>query len=179
MAYFSDHLTRALAILTEGYGETGYTVDLDHFALPSGDLDTSEPDAIERRVEAEVAGSAPLGGYQNPIAGRDIRVSDLVVRVGYRHHPEGGADASVDARSLGGATTRAVQARASQDAALILAAVGWQPNWASLDPVVIDCAPDPAGWATSPPVEGRVFLTVPFVLTTRAAFPGAYGPSAT
>lgn len=179
MAYFADHLARALAILTEEYGESGQTVPLGHFGLPSGDLDTSEPDAVERRVEVEIPGSAPLGGYQNPLAGRDLRVSDLVVRVGYRHHPEGGADEGVDARGLGGATTRAVQARASEDAALVLAAVGWQPNWSGLDPAVIDCAPAPAGWSVTAPSEGRVFLTVPFVLTTRATFPGAYGPAAT
>lgn len=179
MAYFADHLARALAILTEEHGESGSTVPLGHFGLPSGDLETSEPDAVERRVEVEIAGSAPLGGYQNPIAGRDIRVSEMLVRVGYRHHHEGGADAGIDARALGGATTRAVQARASEDAALILAALGHEPNWSGLDPHVIDCAPDPAGWSTSAPLEGRVFLTVPFVLTTRATFPGAYGPAAT
>jgi hypothetical protein len=56
--------------------------------------------------------------------------------------------------------------------------MGWQPNWAGLDPVVIDCAPDPAGWALA--FDGdRAILTVPFVLTTRAAFPGTRGPATT
>jgi len=125
-----------------------------------------------------MAASAPLGGYQSPLDGRDLRESPLVVRVGYRYQPEGDLDAGVDAARLGGADRGSIEARASEDAALILAAVGWQPNWSGLDPVVIDCAPATAGWSLA--FEGdRAILTVPFTLTTRASFPGSYGPAVT
>lgn len=177
MAYFADHRARALAILTTNHGETGYTVPLGLLRLPAGDIATCEPDAAERAAEVELSQSAPLGGYQNPLDGRDLRVSPLVVRVGYRWHEEGDLDAGVDAASLGGADRGSIEARASEDAATIAAAMGCQPNWSGLDPVVIDCAPDPAGWALA--FDGdRAILTVPFVLTTRAAFPGTRGPAA-
>lgn len=176
--YFGPHHARALAILTTEHGESGYTVPLGLLRLPAGELDTCEPDAIERAASASIPSSAPLGGYQNPLDGRDLRESPLVVRVGYRWHEEGDLDAGVDAAALGGADRESIEARASEDAATVIAAVGWQPNWSGLDPVVIDCAPDPAGWSLA--FEGdRAILTVPFVFTTRASFPGSYGPAVT
>jgi len=178
VAYFAAHLERALAILTTEHGESGYTVPLGLLRLPAGELDTCEPDAVERAASASIPSSAPLGGYQNPLDGRDLRESPLVVRVGYRWHEEGDLDAGVDAAALGGADRESIEARASEDAATVIAAVGWQPNWSGLDPVVIDCAPDPAGWSLA--FEGdRAILTVPFVFTTRAAFPGTRGPATT
>lgn len=178
MAYFSTHLDRFRAILTAAYGETGYTIALGHFRLPAGTLATAEPDAVERAVEVRLGASQTVGGAPTPLHGRDLRETAVAVRVGYRYHDEGSLDASVDARSLGGANLDALDARASEDAAMILGAVGWQPNFAGLDPEVIDCAPDPRGWALEAS-DDRAILTVPFVLTTRATFPGAYGPSAT
>jgi hypothetical protein len=179
VAYFGPHIARALQLLTVGAGESGYTIPLGHFRLPAGDLETCEPDAAERAVDASIPSSAPLG-YQNPLDGRDLRVSPLVVRVAYRFHEDGTLDAAVDAADLGGADRSSIEARASEDAALIMAAIGWQPNWSNISSVVvIDCAPDPAGWTLSEtPVNGRLLLTVPFILTTRAAFPGSHGPAA-
>ena len=180
MAYFGPHAARALELLTVAAGEAGYTIPLGRFRLPAGELETCEPDAAERAVAVSIPSSAPLGGYQNPLDGRDLRESPLVVRVAYRWHEEGDLDAGVDAASLGGADRRSIEARASEDAALVQAAVGHQPNWSGLDPVVIDCAPDPAGWELSDePVNGRLVLTVPFTLTTRADSPGSYGPATT
>jgi hypothetical protein len=180
VAYFGPHITRALELLTVGAGETGYTIPLGHFRLPAGDLEACESDAAERAVEVSIPSSAPLGGHQNPLVGRDLRTSPLLVRVAYRFHEEGTLDAGVDAADLGGADRASIEARASEDAALIAVAVGWQPSWADLTPVVvIDCAPDPEGWALADaPVNGRLILTVPFTLTTRAAFPGSHGPAA-
>lgn len=179
MAYFGPHIQRALDLLTIGAGESGYTIPLGHFRLPAGDLETCEADAAERAVDASITASAPLG-FQNPLDGRDLRASALVVRVAYRFHEEGDLDASVDAADLGGADRTSIEARASEDAALIAVAIGWQPNWSDLTGVVvIDCAPDAAGWSLDEtPVNGRMILTVPFVLTTRAAFPGSHGPAA-
>lgn len=179
MAYFADHLARFRAILAEQHGESGHTIPLGHFRLPAATLDEVEPDAAERAVDVRLGASAPLGGYQNPLDGRDLRVTDVTVRVGYTYHAEGSLDDAADARAFGGASRDALEARASEDAALILAAVGWQPNHAGLDPAVIDCAPDPRGWVLDGPADGRAILAVPFVLTTRATFPGAYGPVAT
>jgi hypothetical protein len=178
VAYFGPALDRVRAILTTGYGETGYTIALGHFRLPPGSLNAAEPDASERAVEVRLGDSQPVGGSQNPLHGRDLRETAFAVRVGYLHRDEGSLDAGVDARVLGGASLDALDARASSDAAVILGAVGWQPNFAGLDPEVIDCAPDPRGWALTVD-DSRGVLTVPFVLTTRATFPGAYGPSST
>lgn len=179
MAYFGAHLERFRAILTAEYGESGYTVPLGHFRLPAASLEEIEPDACERAVDVRLGGSAPLGGYQNPITGRDLRVTDVTVRVGYSYHAEGGADDGVAARNLGGATLDALDMRASEDAAVILGAVSWQPNFASLDPHVIDVAPDPRGWSLADVSDRRAILSVPFIMTTRATFPGSYGPSTT
>lgn len=178
MSYFAAHRTLALSLLTTGAGATGYTITAGHLRRAAGDLATCEPDAVERAVEVELARSAALGGYQNPLDGRDLRESRLVVRVGYRLHDEGSLDASVDAAQLGGADRGSIEDRASEDAALILAAVGWQPNWTGLDPAVIDCAPSDDGWSLDL-ADDRATLTVPFTLTTRATFPGSYGPAAT
>lgn len=179
MAYFGAHVQRALAILTAAHGDTDVAIPLGHFRLPAGDLETAEPDASERAVDASIPSSAPLGGHNNPLDGREFRTSPLLVRVAYRHHAEGTLDDGVDARLLGGATRTGIEARASEDAALIERAVGWQPNWVGLDPAVIDCAPGPEGWALTDPIDGRMTLVVPFILTTRATSPGAYGPTAT
>ena len=179
MAYFGAHLDRFRALLASNYGETGYTIPLGHFRLPGASLDEIEPDACERAVDVRLGISQPLGGAQNPLHGRDIRETAITVRVAYAYHAEGSADDGVDARYLGGATLDALDMRASEDAALILAAVGWQPNFSGLDPHVIDCAPDPRGWVLADVADRRAILSVPFVLTTRATFPGAYGPSAT
>lgn len=178
MAYFSAHRTLALSLLTTAAGEAGHTITAGHFRLPSGPLETCEPDAVERAVEVQILSSAPLNGYQNHLDGRDLRVSPVVVRVGYRYEPEGSLDAGVDAARLGGADRGSIEDRASEDAALILGSVSWQPSWAGLDPHVIDVAPAEDGWSVEY-LEDRAVLSVPFQLITRATFPGAYGPVTT
>lgn len=174
MSYFGAHRALALAVLTTGTGEAGHTIPLGHFRLPSGPLETCEPDACERAVEVLISSSAPLG-MQNPLDGRDIRVTPLVVRVGYRFAAEGSLDAGVDATMLGGADRGSVEDRASEDAALILGAVSWQPSWAGLDPNVIDVAPADEGWSIEL-LADRAILSSPFTMITRATSPGAYGP---
>lgn len=177
MSYFAAHRSLAMAILTTGAGATGHTIPLGHFRLPSGPLETCEPDACERAVEVQLLSSAPLG-TQNPLDGRDIRTSPMIVRVAYRFHAEGGLDSGVDATLLGGADRASVEDRASEDAAVLLGAVSWQPSWAGLDPHVIDVAPAEDGWSVEY-LEDRAVLSVPFQLITRATFPGAYGPVTT
>lgn len=175
MAYFAAHRNLALSILTTGAGEAGYTITAGHFRLPADVLDRCEPDAVERAVEVQIAASAPLGGYQNHLAGRDLRVSQLNVRVGYRYVADGSIDSGVDSSRLGGADGDSVEDRASVDAAMILGSVSWQPSWAGLDPHVIDVAPTEDGWSVEF-ADDRAILTVPFQLITRATFPGSYGP---
>lgn len=175
MAYFAAHRSLALSILTTGAGEVGHTITVGHFRLPADALTQCEPDAVERAVEVVLASSAPLGGYQNHLDGRDLRDSRLVVRVGYRYIADGTLDSGVDSARLGGADSDSVEDRASVDAALILASVSWQPSWSGLDPHVIDVAPSEDGWSVEV-LADRAILTVPFQLITRATFPGAYGP---
>jgi len=176
VAYFAPHRARALAILTTGAGEAGNTIAAGLYRLPPSPLDVCGADAVERAVEVEIAASAPIEA--NTLNGRDLRASALVVRVGYRYEPEGSLDAGVDAAALGGADAGSVEDRASEDAALILAAVGHQPSWDGLDPVVIDCAPDARGWSVAFAGD-RATLTVPFDIITRAVFPGTHGPAST
>lgn len=174
MAYFSAHRTLALSLLTTAAGEAGHTITAGHFRLPSGPLETCEPDACERAVEVQLLSSAPLG-TQNPLDGRDIRTSPMIVRVAYRFHAEGGLDSGVDATLLGGADRASIEDRASEDAAVLLGAVSWEPSWSGLDPHVIDVAPSSDGWSIEF-IDDRAILSVPFDLITRATFPGAYGP---
>jgi hypothetical protein len=174
VSYFGAHRSLAMAILTTGAGATGHTIPLGHFRLPSGPLETCEPDACERAVEVQLLSSAPLG-MQNPLDGRDIRTSPMIVRVAYRFHAEGGLDSGVDATLLGGADRGSVEDRASADAAMILGSVSWQPSWSALDPHVIDVAPSDEGWSVEF-LDDRAILTSAFNLITRATFPGSYGP---
>jgi hypothetical protein len=177
VSYFGAHRSLAMAILTTGAGAMGHTIPLGHFRLPSGPLETCEPDACERAVEVRLLSSAPLG-TQNPLDGRDIRTSPLIVRVAYRFHAEGGLDSGVDATLLGGADRASIEDRASEDAAVLLGAVSWEPSWSGLDPHVIDVAPSSDGWSIEF-LDDRAILSVPFDLITRATFPGAYGPVTT
>jgi hypothetical protein len=178
MAYFAAHHARARAILTAAAGEVGHTITAGLLHVVAGEVETCEPDAVERAVSVSISASQPLTGHQNPLDGRDLRLSPLVVSVGYRLDDDGDLDAGVDASRLGGADRVSIEARASSDAAAILSAIGHQPSWAGLDPVVIDVAPSPSGWSVEQR-EDRAILTVPFEMITRAALPGAYGPAAT
>jgi len=102
----------------------------------------------------------------------------VTVRIAYFLTAEG--DESIDAtgEASGAGTLGAIEDRAAQDLQAVRDCVGWQPSWASLDPVVIDCQPSAAQPAPSI-LADRYVYEIRFDLLTRAALPGSYGPSLT
>lgn len=178
MAYLAPITQRLRAILTEGAGSE-YVITAGRFHRVASDVERCEPDAVERAVDLVVGRSTAVSGISSRIDGRDIRQTELAVRVGYRFIPEGSLDDLVDAAALGGATRDAIYERASSDAAVVIAACSSLVNIGSTDPSVIDLSDlYEKGWELDSR-EDRALLIVPFVLTTRATFPGSYGPAAT
>lgn len=144
----------------------GFTVSRSH-------LEQLEASAIERACEVRFGVYRPLGGYNNPLDGRDLGERTLTIRVGYLLTAEGGDAPLYD--SLGGdsgpSDDNGVEDRAESDAKLIRDVLGWQPNWTGLSPTVIDCAPAPDGDPDLIVLPDRVIREVRFVLQTRASLP--------
>lgn len=180
MAVQSAHRAQAYAIACEGAGAVGHTVTSGHFHRARIALERLEKSAIERAVQVVFAPYKPLGGYNNPLDGRDLSTRELHLRVGYVLEPEGsGTSYDAGGQDSGAADLDAVTDRAEMDAKLLRDAVSWQGNWTGLDPHVIDCAPHPEGDPDLIELPDRVIRTVRFVMTTRALLPGSYGPSQT
>lgn len=179
MAFLRDHRERAYAILDGSHGVATWNVTAGHFTRAHSTVMAQEADACERVVDVRIPSSRPLAGYNNPLDGRDISVATVIVRVAYVLTRSGNLDTydALGAQS-GGASPDEVESRASLDAQIITRSVGYQPNWSSLTPEVIDCAPAPEGCALELG-DDRGILTVPFEMTYKAALPGSYGPSLT
>lgn len=179
MAVQSAHRTRAHAILTEAYGDSGHTLASGAFVVARKALERLERSAVERAVEVVFAGYKPLGGYNNPLDGRDLSTREVTVRVGYVLDEEGdGAAWDRTGPDSGAADRDSVEDRAEMDAKLIRDALSWNPSWSGLDPEVIDCAPHPEGDPPLTVLSDRAIREVRFVLLTKATLPGSYGPSA-
>lgn len=178
MPLTAAHRARLYGILAGSYGaDADHTLTAGMFHRAHRPLEEMESAALERAVQVVIEGAEPINGYNNPLDGRDLSTYPVAVRVAYVLTEAGdGYDAGGERSGLG--TTEAVEDRANADLKALRDAVGWQPNWASLDPVVIDCAP-----ASAPPTavfdDDRAIYEQRFILTTRAALPGAYGPTTT
>jgi hypothetical protein len=172
------HRARLYTILDGSYGaDAAHTLAAGMFHRAHRPLEEMESSAVERAVQVVIEGAEPLNGHNNPLDGRDLSIYPVTVRVAYALTEAGdGYDAGGEQSGLG--TTEAVEDRANMDLKLIRDAVGWQPSWASLDPVVIDCAPAPDA-PTGVFGDDRAIYEQRFILTTRAALPGAYGPTTT
>lgn len=181
MAIQETHRTRAIAILTEAYGQSGWTITAGRFhaAHPAARLEDHDLGSLERAVEVVQRGRDPVG-YNNPLDGRGLYYAPLVVRVGYVLTGAGDAYDATGEQS-GAATLAAVEDRAASDAHDVETCLGYQPNWPGLDPSVIDCEPDPAGrppgWLTV--LTDRVIAEIPLRMTLKATLPGSYGPALT
>ena len=175
MAYLAPITQRLRALLFDGAGAE-HVIPAGRFRRVASDVERCEADACERAVDVVLGRSSPVSGISSRVDGRDIRSTEVGIRVAYRFHPEGSLDDLVDAAALGGATLDAIYERASVDANDIISAVTSLVNLGSLDPSVIDLSAE--GWQIEPG-DDRAILIIPFVLTTRATFPGSYGPVAT
>jgi hypothetical protein len=171
------HRARAYAIL---FGEHGADADHTlaagrfhraHAGLP---LEAVEANVIERAAQVVIGGATPTEGYRNPLTGRDLSTYPLVVRIAYFLTAEG--DESIDAtgEASGAGTLGAIEDRAAMDFQAVRDCIGWQPSWAGLDPVVIDCAPD--GEPSQIVADDRVIYEQTFALMTRATLHTSYAP---
>lgn len=173
---------RAEAILFEGAGATGYTIATGRFrrTIPGQELEAHEAATLERAAEIELGPRLPLAGRNNYLCGQGLYAQTLTVRVGY---VVGIGEAEYEAAGAqsGSSTWEAVQDRAADDAQVIAAALGYQPSWASVTPVVIDpAAVDPQPPASSLDRDGaRAVLSVSMTVLTRADQYTAYGPTVT
>jgi hypothetical protein len=165
----SDHRERALTLLEASALQL-------HRVTDGRTVDDCDVSVAERAVEIVMRGRRPLEGFNNPLSGRGLYVQTLTVRVAYLVTGGGFNVFEGAGAQSGSATNDAAEDRAAADAHVIETLLGLQAPWAGLDPSVIECAPSPDGSSTET-LDDRLILSVPLELTTRAALPGAYGPT--
>lgn len=175
----SPHRARAEALVTGAAGVAPWAIPAGYFTVDRRPLETADLPAVERRCELTFGVSTPVGGYNNPRDGRDLRERLVTVRVGYRVTRRAGTGGAYE--TLGGdsgpSDPGSVADRAETDAALLRDALGWQPHWTGLDPLVIDCAPHPDGDPDPIELEDRVIREVRFVLFTCGTLPETLSPT--
>lgn len=174
MSAQSSHRTRANAIVTGEHGaDATHRLPTGHFRVSRAHLELIERSAVERACEVRFGAYKPLGGYNNPLDGRDLGERELVVRVGYLLTREGGDLEEFDTQGgdSGPSDDNSVEDRAESDAKLLRDVIAWQPNWTGLTPYVIDCAPHPDGDVDAVELEDRVIRETRFIMTTRASLP--------
>lgn len=177
----TDHRERAYRLLEGLEGVEGWAIPPGqyHRADPRTTLEHHDLGSLERAVEVRLRGAKPMGGVpHNPLCGRALVETRLLVRVGYVL-TGAGDDSDMQGEQSGAATLDGVEDRAAQDAHEISARLGYQPQWTGLDPHVIDCAPSVEGIPDPIVLPDRVIQEVLFVLKTRAVLPGDYGPAHT
>lgn len=176
MALTRDHRARGYAILCDAAGDAGWTIPAAHFHRAGRPLETLEQGACERAVQIEVGPAAAVGGYNNPIDGRDLSTYPVAVRVAYVR-TERGDDYDAPGAESGAATVEAIEDRASLDLKWIRDRFGRQAHWTGLDPEVID--PAPLGEPTREVLDDRVIYTQPFLFTTKTTLPGSHTTTVT
>lgn len=176
MALTAAHRTQAYALLTGDAGaDAAHTIDRGRFVRAHRPLEELEQAACERAVQVVIGPPSPVGGYNNPLDGRDLSTYPVTVRIAYARTDAGDAYDASGAQS-GPGSVEAIEDRAHADLKALRDVLGWQPNWTGLDPVVIDCAPSDA--SPAPAVGGdRAIYEQSFDLITRAGLHTAYAPS--
>ena len=176
MALTVAHRAKAYALLDGTAGaDASHTMTAGRFHRTRDPIESIEANIVERAAQVVIEPPTPIAGYNNPLDGRDLSTYPLGVRVGYLITSEGDDDIDANGESSGGGSVEAIEDRANADLKAIRDVLGWQPNWPSLDPVVIDCAPE--GTPTRQILADRVIYEQRFALLTRASLPGSYGPS--
>jgi len=177
VALTTTHRARAYAILLGTHGaDADHTLAAGRFhrAYVSLPLEAVEANVCERAVQVIVGNASPTEGFRNPLTGRDLSTYPLTVRVAYALTGEGDEGIDATGESSGAGTLGAIEDRAAQDLQAVRDCVGWQPSWSSLDPVVIDCAPD--GAPTQTVAGDRVICEQTFTLMIRATLHTSYAP---
>lgn len=171
-----DHRARGYAILCDAYGDDGWTIPAGHFHRAARRLEKLEQGACERAVQIETGPALAVGGYNNPLDGRDLSTYPVAVRVAYVL-TERGDDYDAPGAESGAATLEAIEDRANLDLKWIRDRFGRQGHWTGLDPTVIDPAPLPE--ATREVLADRVIYTQPFTFTTKTTLPGSHTTTVT
>lgn len=179
MALTVAHRTKAYEILTGVSGaDADHTFAAGRFHRARVPLELIEADVCERAVQVMIDPPTPTAGHNNPLDGRDLSTYPVTVRVSYMLTHEGDPAIDANGEGSGAGTVEAIEDRAGMDCKALRDVFGWQPNWPSLDPAVID--PAPSSDAPSKTVlDDRVIYEQRFNFLTRASLPGSYGPSLT
>lgn len=179
MALTVTHRARAYAIALGSHGvDADHTIATGRFhrATVGLSLEGVEASAIERAVQVGLGDPTATEGFRNPLTGRDLSTYALTVRVGYLLTGEGDETIDATGEASGAGTLDAIEDRAHMDLKALRDCVGWQGNWASLSPDVIDCAP--ADDAPSHTVfDDRVIYEQTFRLITRAGLHTSHAPA--
>lgn len=177
---------RALALVLGTEGVAGHTIDRDRFSDGSQrQMPEEGGEAIERSVWVVLERRRPQTGYNDPLCGQGLYLVDLSVQVTYvvqRQGAEGLWEAA--GGQSGGASLEDVEDRAADDAQVLLACLGYQPNWATvvgpriIDPACID--PPPAFESSALEFFAETAtLTVSIQVLHRDDQYTAFGPSVT
>ena len=172
----SELRTRAVALILGTAGQVGYTVAAGRFHEVAPD---DELHSAERGVEVRMRSRAPFGGYNSPTCGQGLYLTTLEVLVTYVV-ARGEASYEAPGEQSGGAEEETVEDRAADDAQVLLAVLGYQPNWAGVTPVVIDpnaVVPSEPPAPTLDVEDSRATLTLTLYLLTRADQYAAFGPT--
>jgi hypothetical protein len=121
---------RAEGIIAGTAGAIGYRVASGRFSLTG---EATDDGRRERYVEVEMRARRPLGGYNSPLCGQGLYITDLVVRV---HYIVGEGEAAFEGLGAesGGSEVETVEDRAADDAQVLRAALGYQPSWSGVSP---------------------------------------------
>lgn len=170
---------RAEGIITGTEGAVGYRIAAGRYHV---DGESTDAGRLERYVKVEMRARRPLGGYNSPLCGQGLYITDLVVRVHYLVG-EGAAAFEGLGEQSGGSEIETVEDRAADDAQVLRAALGYQPSWAGVAPAVIDPdAQDPppaADGYTLDVAETAAVMAFTMQLLTRADQYTAFGPTTT
>lgn len=170
---------RAEGIIAGTAGAIGYRVASGRFSLTG---EATDDGRRERYVQVEMRARRPLGGYNSPLCGQGLYITDMTVRV---HYIVGEGEAAFEGLGgeSGGSEVETVEDRAADDAQVLRAALGYQPSWSGVSPTVIDPdAQDPppaADGYTLDVAETAAVMTFTVQLLTRADQYTAYGPTTT
>lgn len=177
MSLTAEHRERAYALLLGEHGTAPHVIEANRYHRVLRPLEKAEQAACERAVQVVIDPPTPTAGWNNPLDGRDLSTYPVTVRVSYAR-TDAGDQYDAGGASSGPGDVEAIEDRAAMDLKQLRDVFGWQPNWSSLDPAVID--PAPSGAAPSKTVlDDRVIYEQAFAFLTRASLPGSYGPSQT
>lgn len=177
---------RALDLVLGRAGVAGHTIAAHRFSDGTQrQLPEEGGEIVERSAWVVLERRRPQTGYTDPLCGQGLYLVDLSVQVTYALHRQG-SEGTWEAAGgdSGGASLEDVEDRAADDAQVLLACLGYQPNWGDLtQPRVLDPACiDPTPAFESSGVEffaESATLTVSLQILHRADQYTGFGPTIT